>query len=303
MKVHLLNHFSELDENVFDKNESIFIIADSGGTKTDWCISSHSKSYFFTSQSFHYSQLNNPDSIEFIQFLKLKFNSFPIFFYFFGAGYASELAKEKMRAFLRPLITKTMLIESDVLGAAIACYGNKKGHIAIMGTGSVIALVDHKKISNLSGGFGYLIGDEGSGYYFGKLLLKKYLLNQLSPKLMCFLNEKFKPISITLEKIHLDPKKILSELSKELVNETEFKVEFDLIHKQNITAFFDLYLPKDATLKKISVIGSYGFFNQSIVKTCLENLAWELNAIIEKPIKQLSFEIVNESKKKIISPI
>ena len=238
MKVHLLNHFSELDENVFDKNESIFIIADSGGTKTDWCISSHSKSYFFTSQSFHYSQLNNPDSIEFIQFLKLKFNSFPIFFYFFGAGYASELAKEKMRAFLRPLITKTMLIESDVLGAAIACYGNKKGHIAIMGTGSVIALVDHKKISNLSGGFGYLIGDEGSGYYFGKLLLKKYLLNQLSPKLMSFLNEKFK---VDKRKAHLSnlifsgqltKSEAMQELNTPMYPEELFKTDYDFVLKK-----------------------------------------------------------------------
>jgi hypothetical protein len=66
-------------------------------------------------------------------------------------------------------------VTEDLLAAARALLGRKPGFAAILGTGTNSCLYDGKKIIYNVDSLGYFLGDEGSGSYFGKRLLRDYL--------------------------------------------------------------------------------------------------------------------------------
>ncbi len=91
-------------------------------------------------------------------------------------------------------------IVSDAQIALEGAFSGKPGCIIIAGTGSIIIGKDNKGLIHRSGGFGRLIGDEGSGYSIGKKALSLtakeldgYYKTTLISKLIC---TKFKVSSL-----------------------------------------------------------------------------------------------------------
>jgi N-acetylglucosamine kinase-like BadF-type ATPase len=62
-------------------------------------------------------------------------------------------------------ISGKLLVENDALAALVGANGAKKGAMLISGTGSIIMGIDYRGQLIRVGGWGHLIGDEGSGYY------------------------------------------------------------------------------------------------------------------------------------------
>lgn len=70
-------------------------------------------------------------------------------------------------------------VASDILGAARAACGSEPGIVGILGTGSNSCLYDGEKIVKQGLGGGYVLGDEGSGAWFGKRLLADFIRDRL----------------------------------------------------------------------------------------------------------------------------
>ena len=70
-------------------------------------------------------------------------------------------------------------VASDMLGAARAACGAEAGIVGILGTGSNSCLYDGEKIVKQGLGGGYVLGDEGSGAWFGKRLLADFIRDRL----------------------------------------------------------------------------------------------------------------------------
>ena len=68
---------------------------------------------------------------------------------------------------------------SDMLGASRAVCGSEAGIVGILGTGSNSCLYDGKNIARQGFGGGYVLGDEGSGAWFGKRLLSDFIRDLL----------------------------------------------------------------------------------------------------------------------------
>ena len=83
-----------------------------------------------------------------------------------------------------------MIVDHDLLAAARALLFNEKGFAAILGTGTNSALYDGNNITYNIDSLGYFLGDEGSGSWLGKKLLR----DQLRGYLPAELEEKFKRI-------------------------------------------------------------------------------------------------------------
>lgn len=58
----------------------------------------------------------------------------------------------------------SLFLESDAYVALLGCTRGAPGMIVICGTGSMIVLLDAAGRQHVSGGWGYLLGDAGSGY-------------------------------------------------------------------------------------------------------------------------------------------
>ncbi|MGN0190147.1 MAG: hypothetical protein ACI39U_00675, partial [Candidatus Cryptobacteroides sp.] len=72
---------------------------------------------------------------------------------------------------------------SDMLGAARAVCGHSPGVVGILGTGSNSCVYDGDGIVIAGRGGGYVLGDEGSGAWFGKMLLSDYIRGLLPREL------------------------------------------------------------------------------------------------------------------------
>ena len=105
--------------------------------------------------------------------LKNKVNYSNISYISIGMAGASTLIPELTSAFKEKLNCK-FSIESDLKMSHIATFKNKDGNLFIAGTGSSLLCRKNNQFIQ-KGGWGHILGDEGSGYWIGKQILKTYI--------------------------------------------------------------------------------------------------------------------------------
>ena len=157
------------------------LIADSGSTKTDWCVAKDGFTVKrFTTQGInpYHQDERRINGIVLDELLpqtgeyKLK----KIVFY--GSGCRDEIIPT-MKNILYSAFNNNVEVEiySDLLGAARAICGHEEGIACILGTGSNSCLYDGKKISDNIPPLGYILGDEGSGATLGKIFINEIFKN------------------------------------------------------------------------------------------------------------------------------
>ena len=160
------------------------LIADSGSTKTDWCLVAPDGQ---TSATFRTQGINpfhqDGDAIAAILRDELMPQLAPDsvrHIHFYGSGLRPEL-KGKMLLLLGSAFPGATDIEAegDLLGAARALCGHQAGIACILGTGSNSCLYDGRQIVGNTPPLGYILGDEGSGAVLGRQLLNAVLKGRL----------------------------------------------------------------------------------------------------------------------------
>ncbi|MBO4850504.1 MAG: ATPase [Prevotella sp.] len=151
----------------------MILIADSGSTKTDWCLMHHGEVVtHVTTQGlnpFYQDDATISGVIE-TELMARWPSGLPrphkVFFY--GAGVRPEMSS-RMFALLRAA-TGAEYVEAhgDLLGAARALFGREAGIACILGTGSNSGLYDGSVIVQNTPPLGFILGDEGSGAVLGK---------------------------------------------------------------------------------------------------------------------------------------
>ncbi len=88
------------------------------------------------------------------------------------AGMDREHDEDVVRSILRRLGFKTRaLIVNDALVALVAGAADEPGIVLISGTGSIAYGVSPQGVAARAGGWGHVLGDEGSGYWIGRRAL------------------------------------------------------------------------------------------------------------------------------------
>jgi N-acetylglucosamine kinase-like BadF-type ATPase len=172
----------------------IKLIADSGSTKTEWCLLKNNKTTIFTSQGMspYFVNAAQVESIlqkEVIPFLK-KNNPDEIYFYGTGCKNPGNVKMFK-KVFQKMFSDASVHVDHDLSGAAKALCGNEKGIACILGTGSNSCYYNGKRIVENSPGLGFILGDEGSGAYLGKKVVQHYLYHIFDDDLRARFDAKF----------------------------------------------------------------------------------------------------------------
>ena len=145
----------------------MILIADSGSTKTDWCIvfndapikriGTKGINPFFQSEEEIQQELTHS---LLPQLPEGTINS--VFFY--GAGCTPERAPVLRRAIADSLpVIGNIKTNSDMLAAARGLCGYEAGIACILGTGSNSCFYNGEEIVNNISPLGFILGDEGSG--------------------------------------------------------------------------------------------------------------------------------------------
>jgi N-acetylglucosamine kinase-like BadF-type ATPase len=88
------------------------------------------------------------------------------------AGVDREEDDRLMRSIMRRLgLGAQTLIVNDALVALVAGVGDEPGVVLVAGTGSIAYGVNRDCVAARAGGWGHVLGDEGSGYWIGRQAL------------------------------------------------------------------------------------------------------------------------------------
>lgn len=272
----------------------MIIIADSGSTKTDWCvvnqgapvkrITTEGTNPFFQTEE-EISLVVKDKLMPHLEGLKIDA------VYFYGAGCAfPEKNAIVEQAIARHIPDAHIEIGSDLLAAARSLCGHKPGIACIMGTGSNSCYYDGKEIVDNISPLGYILGDEGSGAVLGKLLVGDGLKNQLTPEL----KEKF------FKRFDLTPKEILDRVYKKpfpnrfLASVSPFlieNIEEPCIHRIVLNGFKNFFtrnvMQYDYKNVKVHFIGSIAYYYKEVLEEAANALQIELGTIIKSPMDGL----------------
>lgn len=102
--------------------------------------------------------------------------------FFFGAGASSTDRQYKTAKIFELFFANAKVkVDHDLYASALSTFGDEKGIIGIIGSGSNAGFYTGKKIVENNYGLGYILADEGSTNWLGRQLLKDFLTESLPP--------------------------------------------------------------------------------------------------------------------------
>ena len=163
----------------------MILIADSGTTKTEWCMINDKAS----TQTIITSGINPfyQDSENISTILQNEFTSDRRFdsIYFYGAGCNNTQKQDIVRKSLNHVFqVDRIFVGTDLLAAAHSMCQDQSGIVCILGTGSNSCFYNGREIEANVSPLGFILGDEGSGAVLGKKLIGDILKKQLSQTLI-----------------------------------------------------------------------------------------------------------------------
>src|SRR5690606_11647670 len=174
----------------------MILVADSGSSRSDWMLSlpfdkpltfttKGLNPYFVSEKEIERVIHNVPEIMPYVKDVTEV--------YFFGSGCTSPDRRELVSNALSELFSEAFIsVELDLLGSAYATCGNRKGYVATLGTGSDFTFYNGEDIEVSNQGVGYVLGDEGSGVWFGKSLITDYLYGKMPPDLASDFSNKYR---------------------------------------------------------------------------------------------------------------
>ena len=165
----------------------MILIADGGSTKTTWClVDAHPTRSFFHTEGY------NPEFISTQGIIASLQQNLPATLataaitelYYYGASVVSPLQVATVSSAMQAVFQQArVFVGHDLLAAARALLGRQPGFAAILGTGTNSCVYDGERIAHNVDSLGYFLGDEGSGAFIGKALLRDYLRGDMPASL------------------------------------------------------------------------------------------------------------------------
>jgi N-acetylglucosamine kinase-like BadF-type ATPase len=158
----------------------MILIGDSGSTSTSWCLiplNEEGEKIFFSTEGYNPYFVTQDYIIESLRKNLPKKYDWDLVqkVGFYGAG-CSENKYDFIRDSLKVIFKNADIdVAMDLLAAARALLGTESGFAAILGTGTNSCIYDGESIVQNIDSLGFILGDEGSGAYIGKRLLRDFL--------------------------------------------------------------------------------------------------------------------------------
>jgi glucosamine kinase len=274
----------------------MILIADSGGSKTDWRLIQKDGSIGQASApGFNPYYQPIEDLKRNVQEILLpKINEDPVQkIFFYGAGVSSVKNQLTIKsAFLEFFPEAQIEIGWDLLAAARALCGHEPGIACIMGTGSNSCLYDGEKIIANVANLGWILADEGSGANIGRKFLVDYLRKVMPEKLADQFHQRF-PLSREefLEKVYQQekPSAFLASFAKFIFQHLDDRYCYKLIY-DSFAEFYENNVMKYDNYQNLKVhfTGSIAFYFSDILRQVANDKGITVKNILEGPIAGLT---------------
>jgi N-acetylglucosamine kinase-like BadF-type ATPase len=270
----------------------MILIADSGSTKTDWKGSDgFGKVVTARTGGINPYYLPAEDIIKEIKEARQQLASADFeAIYFYGAGCSTPEKKDRILEGLSMVFPYSeMEVNGDLLGAARALCQTEPGIACIIGTGSGSCVYDGVRISKSIPSLGFILGDEGSGAFMGKKLVRDYLREEM-PREMIQTISRDLGISkdIILENVNWKPmpSRYLGGFAKFIHDHLDNDYIMDLV-SGSLKKFVDHYVIryKEAHQYRIHFTGSIAMNFMKVLRNVLMEKNLKLGNVEDSPIQ------------------
>lgn len=272
----------------------MILIADSGSTKTDWCVSDNGKALYRV-----YTQGINPFSQSEGEIVKVIENELkPQLPYveidkihFYGSGCRPEISHVIVNAINTSLPgINNVYVESDLLAVARALCGRNEGIACILGTGSNSCLFDGENIVKNTPALGYILGDEGSGAVLGKVFFNAMFKGRL-PEAICreYLDEANLEMADVIRKVYREPlaNRFLASTARFIGKHQDEPLLYQLV-VDNFRSFLrNNILPYKRSDLPVNAIGSIAYYFKEQFFAAAEAEGLAAGSVVQSPMDGL----------------
>jgi N-acetylglucosamine kinase-like BadF-type ATPase len=271
----------------------MILVADIGGSKGDWRYIHPDGIQQFQTVGFnpHDHDLKMACT-SLLQELKQK-SLEPQKVYLYGAGLAQKHQRELIRsAFIKQYEGSLVEVHTDLLGAARSLLGDKPGVACVLGTGAAVCMYDGSQITNRIPPLGHVLGDEGSGFALGKVILQKYLRGHLPDALQKHFESEFGVLSETevLQNTYTTGgKAYVASFASFMVNFQSDPYVYALIADQ-FNQFFEAFFAAHMAAQKLRICftGSIAYFSGNVLQKVARDRNLHVDLITQHPIAGLT---------------
>ena len=273
---------------------TIKLIADSGATKAEWCLLINGKRKTIITQGISPYFLNTEQIVDLLlKELKPELKNIEVDeVFYYGTGCSNPAnAKSVQKAIKKVFVNAKTDVQHDLMAAARALCGRKKGIACILGTGSNSCYYNGKKIVKNSPGLGYVLGDEGSGAFLGKKVVQYYLYDTFDEELRGRFNATYNTSAAEiLENVYKKPlpNRYLAGFTKFLAdNRDHYMIENIIEDGLNDFFFTHLCKYKEVWNMPVNFAGSVAFGFKDVLQQLCNSYEFELGSVRKNPMEGL----------------
>ena len=275
----------------------MYLIVDSGSTKTDWFAIDEKGSVLFSTQTLGL----NPQVVSSAILTERIINNYDLFqnrnkvskLFFYGAGCGIKSTTERIKRVFEEIFVNSLFnIKEDTYAAVYAsAVIGVPSIVCILGTGSNCSYFDGKDVHQYITSLGYILMDEASGNFYGKQLIRGYYFNEM-PKQLAELFEKEFDLSANTVKENLyrkeNPNTYLARFAKFMIAHKNDPYLQEMIH-EGLRRFIrhQLFQFDNAKDVPIHFVGSISYFLQDEVNFIIKEFGLTMGNIVKRPIDQL----------------
>ena len=175
----------------------MYLIVDSGSTKTDWFAIDEKGTVLFSTQTLGL----NPQVLSSAILTERIINNYDLYqnrkkvtkLFFYGAGCGIESTTKRInKVFEEIFVNCSFNIKEDTYAAVYASAAiGVPSIVCILGTGSNCSYFDGHQVHQYITSLGYILMDEASGNFYGKQLIRGYYFNEMPEHLAEIFEKEF----------------------------------------------------------------------------------------------------------------
>ena len=269
------------------------LIADSGATKTDWCLARDGEIL----QRFSGNGISPVYQSEEEIAMEIREQVWPHLkereihaIHFYGSGCIPGKTVLVENALQQSFPIEEIHVYSDLIAAAHSLCSHEAGIACILGTGSNSCQWNGSEITAQISPLGFILGDEGSGAALGRQLVGDALKNQLTPGLKeKLLEEQQLTPSLIIDKVYRQPfpSRFLASLAPFLLGNIGDKSIRRIVNR-SFTDFFERNVMQyDYMHHKVHFVGSVAWHFASIVREVAATKGIVIGKIEQSPMPGL----------------
>lgn len=269
------------------------IIGESSSTRTEWALVDGARvvehAYTMGLNPFFQSRREISHSIR-LELPEAFFRKRWSHVYFYGAGCSNIEKKKIIESSLVAQFKTPVTVESDLLGAARGLLVRSSGLACILGTGSNSCLYNGSEIVRTVPPLGYILGDEGSGAYLGKLMIAD-MLKGIAPKgLTQTFFEKFSvSANVLMDNVYTNvlPSRTLSQYSAFLAEHVDDPYVYRLVYSAFMNFFTRNIAFYDYREQPLCFVGSTAMTFRSILDRAAKDFGVSISKVIRNSMPGL----------------